>query len=107
MNESSTLIKLLSASRGRWKRGGKRSREWTREGKPKEKTSRGDGSRPLYRIVYERTRECIASAMNLGGTADLIRPKRFPFGAVIFWRKKSMIPIRLKERWRSSLKPEN
>ena len=30
------------------------------------------------------TRECIALAVKLGGTADFIRPERLSFGAVIF-----------------------
>ena len=84
MNEKSTFIQNLSASRGGWKRGRDGSWEWAREGEPNGKPGRGDGFRPLYRIVYDCTRECIASAMNLGGTADLIRPKRVSFGAVIF-----------------------
>ena len=32
------------------------------------------------------TCECIATAVNLGGTADFIRPERFSFGAFVFWR---------------------
>jgi hypothetical protein len=48
------------------------------------------------------TRECIALAVKLGGTADFIRPERLSFGAVIFFGG-AMIPILLKERWRLSL----